>query len=155
MDPDLLFRLANGFVLIGWLPLLLRPDWRFGRIVSEWAVPIVLSLAYAVLLGASFGKSDGSFSTLDGVARLFSVKEVLLAGWLHYLAFDLLIGNHIVEKARGEGIPLLLLWPVLAATFMIGPVGYLLSLLLRSAWARLGRRTDGSEKTRVAEEAKG
>jgi hypothetical protein len=51
---------------------------------------------------------------------------MLLAGWLHYLAFDLLIGNREVQDARERGVPHFLVVPCLALTFLFGPAGWLL-----------------------------
>ena len=75
-----------------------------------------------------------SFGSLDGVAALFVNREALLAGWIHYLAFDLLTGIFIVNNARKNGIGIALLLPCLFFTFMLGPVGLLLYLLIR--WTR-------------------
>lgn len=35
---------------------------------------------------------------LEGVTKLFSNDAVILPAWVHYLAFDLLVGNYLVEK---------------------------------------------------------
>ena len=51
---------------------------------------------------------------------------MLLAGWIHYLAFDLLIGSWEVRDARELGIPHLFVVPCLFLTFMFGPAGWLL-----------------------------
>ncbi len=125
MEPDLLFRIANAFVLVGWAALVLAPGRSWAEVVSGWVVPVVISLAYVFLIATNIGRSDGGFSTLDGVARLFTVKEILLAGWLHYLAFDLLIGVHIVRESRALGVPHLAMVPILLLTFLFGPSGFL------------------------------
>lgn len=36
--------------------------------------------------------------TLDGVAKLFSDSDIHLPAWVHYLAFDLMAGNYLVQK---------------------------------------------------------
>ena len=64
---------------------------------------------------------------------LFTNPEIALAGWLHYLAFDLLIGAWEVRTARREAIPHLLVLPCLALTFLFGPAGFLPFLALRAA----------------------
>jgi len=65
------------------------------------------------------------------VSALFAVPEVLLAGWIHYLAFDLFVGGWIARNGSAAGISPLLLTPILLATFLAGPVGYLAYVLLR------------------------
>ncbi len=61
-----------------------------------------------------------------GEARLFENPYLLLAGWVHFLAFDLLVGAWEVRDARRVGITHLLVVPCLLLTFMAGPVGLLL-----------------------------
>ena len=70
--------------------------------------------------------SEGGFSSLAGVAALFSEPWILLAGWTHYLAFDLLVGNWEMRDATKRGIPYMLVLPCLVLTFLFGPAGWLL-----------------------------
>jgi hypothetical protein len=65
--------------------------------------------------------------------RLFDHPGVALAGWVHYLAFDLLVGLWIARSARDRGIPHLLALPCLALTFLFGPAGFLAFLILSLA----------------------
>ena len=58
---------------------------------------------------------------------------MLLAGWIHYLAFDLLVGAHIVRQGRVLGLSPWLVLPCLPLTFLFGPAGFLLFLSLRLA----------------------
>ena len=69
---------------------------------------------------------------------LFTMPEIALAGWIHYLAFDLLVGAWEVRTARREGIAFLLVLPCLALTFLFGPAGFLAFSALRAA--RLAQR---------------
>ena len=59
------------------------------------ASPLLLALAYTALIAAhclgSHG-SEGGFSSLARVAALFRDPWALLAGWVHYLCFDLFTG---------------------------------------------------------------
>jgi hypothetical protein len=73
-----------------------------------------------------FFRSEGGFSSLPDVARLFMNPWLLLAGWIHYLAFDLLVGSWEARDARKHGINHLLVIPCLILTFMFGPAGWLL-----------------------------
>ncbi len=78
-----------------------------------------------MLLVINWGGSRGGFSSLHGVAELFSNPWLLLAGWVHYLAFDLFVGTWEVRDSLERGVPRLLVVPCLLLTFMLGPVGFL------------------------------
>ena len=74
------------------------------------------------------------------MATLFANPWLLLAGWIHYLAFDLFVGSWEVRDARERGIPHLLVVPCLVMTFLFGPAGWLLYALVR---ARRSSTPDG------------
>ncbi len=67
---------------------------------------------------------------------LFEEPEAVMAGWIHYLVFDLFIGAWEVRDARRLKIPHLAVVPCLVLTFMLGPVGLLLYLILRWSMRR-------------------
>lgn len=134
MTPDALFQIANMTALAGWLVLLASPllPTAADRI-GGLAIPLLLSIAYAGLILAYFGQAEGGFDTLANVMTLFSRPEVVLAGWIHYLAFDLFVGAWETRTARAEGIPFLLVVPCLALTFLFGPAGLLAFSTLRAS----------------------
>jgi hypothetical protein len=128
--------LANAIAALSWLLLALLPRhrWVTGGITGN-AVPALFAVLYIGLIVSTFGRVDGGFSTLAGVAALFTNQWLLLAGWVHYLAFDLLIGTWEVQDAQARRIPHVLVVPCLFVKFMFGPAGWLLYLALRSAFA--------------------
>jgi Domain of unknown function (DUF4281) len=133
MNPDLMFRLANNAALIGWLMLIFLPRWRWSaRLVAPVLIPALLAVLYCWLVATQFGHSPGGFSSLASVALLFQNRGMLLAGWVHYLAFDLFVGSWEVRDARRIGIAHYLVVPCLILTFLFGPAGWLLYLLIRS-----------------------
>ena len=67
---------------------------------------------------------------------LFQKQELLLAGWVHYLAFDLFIGAWETRDAQRNQIPHLVVIPCLVMTFMLGPIGLLFYLAIRTAKTR-------------------
>ena len=77
------------------------------------------------------GQSEGGFGSLSDVALLFQNQDLLLAGWIHYLAFDLFIGCWEVRDAIRHDISIVFIIPALLLTFMFGPVGLLAYLLIR------------------------
>ena len=131
MTPERLFSILNLVAAVAWLPLLFLPRARWASTVVPVLVPVLLAAVYAALLAATLGRSEGGFSSLAGVAALFGNPWALLAGWTHYLAFDLFVGGWEVRDARRRGIPHLLVAPALALTFLVGPVGLLLYLAIR------------------------
>ncbi|MBC7942674.1 MAG: DUF4281 domain-containing protein [Chitinophagaceae bacterium] len=135
-----LFSVANQAALLGWLVLAaapLLPRWR-DRLwwLAGIGLPLLLSAAYLVLVASVWGAVEGGFGSLSAVRVLFQNDSMLLAGWLHYLAFDLFVGGWIVRSAREAGIPHLAVLPLLPATLMFGPVGFLLFCALRAAWRK-------------------
>lgn len=132
MPPDTLFQFASPLALTGWLALALSPFApRAATLYAGLAVPAVLSVGYAALILAFWSAAPGGYDSLENVQALFTQPGVALAGWVHFLAFDLFVGAWIVRTARAEGIAHLLVLPCLGLTFWFGPVGFLLFLALR------------------------
>jgi Domain of unknown function (DUF4281) len=97
-------------------------------------VPAVFAVAYVAIVIAIFPRAEGGFSTLAEVVALFGNPWMVLAGWLHYLAFDLLIGTWEARDAVERGVPRWLLVPCLFLTFMFGPTGWLAYVALRTRY---------------------
>ena len=134
MNADMVFSIANMIALAGWLVLLASPFVsRLADRVSGLAIPALLATAYCGLVLAFWFSAKGGFDSLDNVAALFQTRELLLAGWIHYLAFDLFVGAWIVRAARAASVPFLLVVPCLVLTFLFGPAGLLAFLALRAA----------------------
>jgi hypothetical protein len=53
----------------------------------------------------------------------------LLAGWVHYLAFDLFVGAVMALRMDRAGVGRLVQAPILLSTFMLGPLGFLIAAL--------------------------
>lgn len=135
LSLDDAFARAGQLAMIGWAALILLPRWRgISAALAGWIIPALLSLGYAVLIAVHWHDAKGGFSSLDSVAALFASKPLLLAGWVHYLAFDLFLGNWILRRSQAEAIPHWLMLPVLLLTFLFGPVGYLTYLLLEACF---------------------
>jgi hypothetical protein len=125
MLSDLVFSAANTAALLAWILLLFLPRWRgLAQLTAQTLVPLFLAMTYVGLLMAGWSRSEGGFGSLDEVAVLFGQKNLLLAGRLHYVAFDLFVGAWIARKAERENIRPVA--PALVLTFLFGPAGYLL-----------------------------
>jgi uncharacterized membrane protein (GlpM family) len=132
MNPETVFSIANFTALAGWLLIVLAPRWTWTRkIVLSGAIPLLLSVAYLILIVLFFGKAEGGFGSLAEVMKLFTDQWATLAGWIHYLAFDLFVGSWEVKDAQARGIPHWFVIPCLVLTFLLGPVGFLLYRILR------------------------
>jgi hypothetical protein len=134
MPPESIFSAANMVAMAGWIALLVAPRMRLVTWhLAGLAIPASLAALYAVLLALHAPGAEGGFSSLAGVAALFRTEGVLLAGWVHYLAFDLFIGAWICRRGAAEGINPWLVRLCLPPTFLAGPVGLLMFLGLRAA----------------------
>ena len=137
MTPEGVFSAANSLTLLSWVFLLVTFRTRWGAsLVAGVLLPGLLSVLYVSLLALHWGEGAGGFSSLAGVQALFSNPWILLAGWVHYLAFDLFIGAWQVREAQRQHLPVWLVAPCLVLTFMFGPTGLLLFLLIRAARTR-------------------
>jgi hypothetical protein len=135
--PETLFSFASTLVVPGWLLLVFAPRWHWtNRILGSAALSLVLAALYLVLVAWRMPGAAGGFGSLADVDRFFRDPYLLLAGWIHYLAFDLFIGAWEVRDAQRLGLPHLLVVPCLVMTFLLGPSGLLAYVLLRCTLRR-------------------
>lgn len=140
MTPDALFQIANTMALAGWIALAAAPLIpRLSLWIAGAAIPLALSVAYTGLALAYFAGAEGGYGSLPDVMALLSQPETALAGWIHFLAFDLFVGAWIIRRAREEGVTHWLALPCLGLTFMFGPAGFLAFTAIRVAKGGLGR----------------
>jgi hypothetical protein len=122
---NFIFLLSNKFVLTGWLLLLVAPKWKYTSRISTYICVLLLSVIYSIIIIHTLSGFDWrSFSTLQNVRQLFQSDEALLAGWIHYLAFDLFMGVYILKQTQEYKIPHLFNLFLLPLTFLFGPLGY-------------------------------
>jgi hypothetical protein len=132
MSLETVFSICNTLALLGWLALVLAPGWRWtSRLITSVIIPSLLALIYGYFLISGWGNGQGGFGSLEGVRLLFDNPRLLLAGWIHYLTFDLFIGSWEVRDSRKLGISHFLVIPCLLLTFLLGPLGLLTYFLLR------------------------
>ncbi len=145
-DPHQIFQITGPLAMLGWLALVLSPlaprlaDW-----VAALVIPALLSVAYTALILVHWADAPGGFDSLANVMALFTNPAVALAGWVHYLAFDLFVGAWITRTARAEAIPHLLILPCLVMTFLFGPAGLLAFLILRASLTLRARMTGATQ----------
>jgi len=132
MSLETIFSACGMVAMLGWLLLIFVPRWKWtSRFIAACLFPLALAVVYLVLVVTHFGQSEGGFGSLAEVSLLFRNPHNLLAGWIHYLAFDLFIGAWEVRDAQKIGIHHLLVVPCLVLTFLLGPIGLLLYFVLR------------------------
>jgi Domain of unknown function (DUF4281) len=128
MKAETIFSVVNTLALVSWIILLVAPRWKFTmKIIISGAIPMLLSVAYLVLIITTFGKADGGFDTLANVMKLFTYEWAALGGWIHYLAFDF----WEVKDSQEKGISHWFVVPCLVFTFLLGPIGFLMYYALR------------------------
>ena len=134
MAPEDLFSLAGTAAMAGWGVLILAPRrWAWLNLVPALVIPAGLSALYAALVLRHFAGADGGFGSLAAVATLFSDPWVLLAGWVHYLAFDLAVGAWSARLMDRTGVNRIVQVPLLLTVFLFGPAGFLLVLIVAGA----------------------
>ncbi|MBL4766546.1 MAG: DUF4281 domain-containing protein [Rhodobacteraceae bacterium] len=133
MDVEIIFSLAGILAMAGWLVLLaspLIPHW--SDRISGCIIPTLLSVGYVTLLLFFPSEGDGGFGSLAEVIELFSNPYAMMAGWVHYLAFDLLIGAWMCRTAKRDGLSFWFVAPCLPLTFLFGPAGFLAFTIVRA-----------------------
>lgn len=132
MTASQVFSIVSTLAMPMWVLMIIFPKWKVTNWLVEYKlIPIILALVYAFYISMSFingGSFD--FSSLESVMNLFTQEEAVLAGWVHYLAFDLLVGMWMFNKNKTKGIHPILMAPCLVGTFMLGPIGFLLFLFI-------------------------
>jgi hypothetical protein len=135
VSGELAFRLINVVVLPWWAVFLVAPRSRLARrAASHGAIFVALCALYGVLLIAALATGSGSDVGYQGMREALSSPLGFLAGWSHYLVFDLFIGAWILRESRRICVGPR---PYLFFTWMVGPLG-LGSFLIRR-WLRLRR----------------
>lgn len=133
MNLEIVFSIANTIALISWVMLFIFYDKKLVYPLLLSGVLVFLACLYLFYLSVGFtAGGDGGFGSLYEVRLLFESDHALLAGWIHYLAFDLFVGMWIAQDACSSGMNRWLMLPCLTFTFMMGPLGLLLYLIFRS-----------------------
>lgn len=134
MTPEQLFGLANMVALPGWAILIFAPRrWPALNMLPAVGIPLVLSMLYTGLVLRHFAEAGGGYATLADVKTLFQSDQVLLAGWAHYLGFDLMVGALMAHRLDRLGVSRLIQGPIQISIFLFGPVGVLFTYLVEAA----------------------
>ena len=132
MSLEIWFWIAHVPAAAGWLALIVLPR-ETGVRTARWAAGL-LAVGYALLFFTAAPETSvlARDYGLTGVAAFFANPQLQLLGWVHYLAFDLLVGSWMVDEGKRLGVPARTLVPCLILTCMLGPLGFLAYLAARS-----------------------
>lgn len=131
---EIYFGLFNLIALIPWSLMIFFPDQKITGICIDKQIPVImLSSIYLVLFFIQIFSSNNTivdFMDFNSVKQAFSNDLIMLLGWVHYLAFDLFIGIYIFENMKKQLKMRLSLRIILSITLFLGPVGYLIYVLV-------------------------
>lgn len=127
MTPSEVFSIVNMMAFPMWLLMIILPKWKVTKFLIDYKIiPLLLSIIYAIyIINSMLTGPAMDFGSLESVMGLFTVENAVLAGWVHYLAFDLLVGMWMLDQNKELKIHPLLMAPCLIGTFMIGPIGFI------------------------------
>ncbi|MGI9576612.1 MAG: ABA4-like family protein [Microthrixaceae bacterium] len=129
-EQKLAFRVVSASTVPVWAAMILFPNARLTERLVRLATPLyaVLGVAYVGFLTTEVATGEGGMPSFDDPEALrdaLGSPTAFLAGWTHYIVFDLFVGRHIWTEARARGrndrLALLLTW-------MVGPAGLTLHL---------------------------
>jgi len=127
MTPSIVFSICSTIVLPQWLLMIVAPKWKWTqKLIRSYIIPVSLAIVYAIYTVKGLPNANGGFDSLENVMKLFTSQEAVLIGWIHYLAFDLLVGSWVLLTAQKKQIHHGFVIPCLIGCFMLGPVGFLL-----------------------------
>ncbi|WP_299620855.1 ABA4-like family protein [uncultured Tenacibaculum sp.] len=133
MTPSEVFSISGMLAMPMWILMIFLPKWKVTRFLIDFKIiPLLLSIIYAIYIFISIrqgGMMD--FGSLASVMQLFTVENAVLAGWVHYLAFDLVVGMWMLVQNKELKIHPVVMAPCLFGTFMFGPIGFLLFMIIK------------------------
>ncbi|MFD2588829.1 ABA4-like family protein [Croceitalea marina] len=134
MSPTEVFSVTNLAAMPMWLLMIFLPKWKVTRFLIDYKIiPLTLALVYAIYIFIAIKAGGGmDFGSLASVMQLFTAENAVLAGWVHYLAFDLLVGMWMLDQNKTLKIHQLLIAPCLLGTFMLGPIGFLAFMIIKT-----------------------
>ena len=134
MTPTEVFSIANMIAIPMWVLMLFFSKWKVTQFLIDFKViPLALAFMYAIYIFQAIqisGMMD--FGSLTSVITLFTEENAVLAGWIHYLAFDLIVGMWMLDQNKELKINQLVMAPCLFLTFMLGPIGFLLFMIIKT-----------------------
>ena len=140
MDWEMIFSACVAGVFIPWLVLMVGPRGpKVDALIFYLGIGLLALIYSAALISLQFssvGIDWASLGTIEGVRGLFASDAGVTLGWIHYLTFDLFVGQWIAKDADHKGVSRVIQAPILFLTLMAGPLGLLLWMIIRERRAR-------------------
>ena len=104
------------------------------KIVGDLRIAVLpLCIPYAILAIPSlpdiFITLGPEMPTPEIIVEFFSDDKVIIVGWLHFLAFDVLAGRYIWLRMLACNRPMYVSTPTLVLGMMVAPLGFLIGML--------------------------
>lgn len=134
MSPATSYFTVSAIAFIAWLMLMFAPTSPLTKTyVRSGVFSAGFAVVYAIILYYNWGAfvDGGAYFSYKGLVAMLQTPAIFMLAWVHYLAFDLLIGCLEVEDALRNKIPQNVLIPCLFLTYLFGPLGWLCYLLVR------------------------
>ena len=94
-----LFNTIN-LIIPAYLLLAIAPKTKLTKIVCSLEVGYFSLMYIGLIVNAIMTSEEKSdFTTLDGVIKMFKNPEAVMAGWIHYVAFDFFTSWFIATDA--------------------------------------------------------
>jgi len=143
MDFNLLFNIANIFVLPFWGLMIFLPNWNLTqKVMKSYLIFLPLILLYIYLFVISITPESAqtlSNPQLNDLAEVFSNPIVTFAGWVHFLVLDLFLGRQIYWEGQNEKI-----WTIHSLIFCLfaGPIGFFSHIITKSIQLKLSSNNE-------------
>jgi hypothetical protein len=130
MNTELIFNIANLFVLPFWALMIVLPNWGVTKKVMDSLLPFALlaSVYLYLFVTAITPESAEALASpkLADIARAFADQNVMATGWVHYLVMDLFVGRWIYQQGQKTAV-----WTIhsLILCLFAGPLGLLSHIL--------------------------
>ena len=129
------YTVLNASVVPLWAAMILAPRSRLTARLVDRSTPLFAVLGATYVAQLTRAMASGAvldFRSVEATRAALSRPDAFLAGWNHYLVFDLFVGRWVWATAVAEGrrcrLALLLTW-------LVGPAGLLLFLAQRRSIA--------------------
>lgn len=104
------------------------------KIVGDLRISVLpLLIPYAILaiptIPDIFATLGTEMPTPDLIIEFFQDDKVIILGWLHFLAFDVLAGRFIWQRMLACDRPIYVSTPILVLGMMVAPLGFLIGLI--------------------------
>jgi carotenoid cleavage dioxygenase-like enzyme len=127
MIANLLYDIANYYVVPFWLLIVFLPNWKTTQQVMKSLLlflPLALLFLYFLSQAVTLGSASNLlFAPLEEVMKFFTGKEAVALAWVQFLTLDLFVGRWIYWEGQRTGV--FTTHSILLSHFGGGPSGIL------------------------------